>query len=90
VEGWVAFGFFARLLLHAQNLARARLRTVVSQEQLDVVVQQLLTLRRLQPSTAGCCKKQQHAQRETLYEHPPVKFGILARLSRGPKRSVLE
>jgi hypothetical protein len=30
------------------------------------------------------------ANRQTLKEHPPAKFGLLARLSRGPKRSVLE
>ena len=28
-------------------------------------------------------------QREMLNQHPPAKFGFLARLSRGPKRSVL-
>jgi hypothetical protein len=27
--------------------------------------------------------------RQTSDEHPPAKFGLLARLSRGPKRSVL-
>src|SRR5438034_10830994 len=30
------------------------------------------------------------ADRQVLEEHPPAKFGVLARLSRGPKRSVLE